>query len=150
MTKSQLIEAIAARFPAASHREVEAVVNAVFECMAEALATGQRIEIRGFGSFAVKTRPARSGRNPKTGQPVQVPLCCSLTFTVGKELRDRLNPPAPPARAPAAPPPALEPAAEVRPLRPPASAPASSGAGSGSSAEPLAASGPRGDHYTLR
>lgn len=139
MTKSQLIEAIAARRPGVSHRVVEAIVNAVFEAMAHALESGERIEIRGFGSFAGRTRPGRDGRNPKTGQPVQVPPRRTLTFTVGKELRDRLNTPQAPA-VPAA-------AALPQPVR---EAPAPVRAPAPSAAEPLAASAPRADHYTLR
>src|SRR5690606_25711693 len=92
MTKSQLIERIAQRLPAIPRQKVEAIVNASFEAMASAMARGERIEIRGFGSFAIKTRPSREGRNPKTGEKVTVPPRRSLTFTVGKELRDRLNP----------------------------------------------------------
>ena len=116
MTKSQLIEAIAGRAPNVPRRTVEAIVNAVWDSMVDALRAGQRIEIRGFGSFAVKTRRPREGRNPRTGQKVSVPQRRTLSFTVGKELRDRLNPlgvapprecaeaaaptPAPPAPAP--------------------------------------------------
>lgn len=92
MTKSQLIDAIAARAPRVPRREVESIVNAVFDAMNEALQRGERIEIRGFGSFGVKTRPARQGRNPKTGEQVKVPLRRTPFFTVGKELKERLNP----------------------------------------------------------
>ena len=92
MTKSQLIERIAQRAPHAPRRDIEAIVNAVFETMIKALKREQRIEIRGFGSFAVKVRGPREGRNPKTGQKVAVPRRRTPFFTVGKELRDRLNP----------------------------------------------------------
>ncbi|HVE85694.1 MAG TPA: integration host factor subunit beta [Myxococcales bacterium] len=92
MTKSQLIEKIADRAPHVPRRAVEAIVNAVWDTMVDALRNGQRIEIRGFGSFAVKRRRAREARNPKTGRKVSVPERRSLSFTVGKELRDRLNP----------------------------------------------------------
>ena len=92
MTKSQLIDAIAERAPNVPRREVESIVNAVFESMNESLQRGERIEIRGFGSFGVKTRPARQGRNPKTGEQVAVPLRRTPFFTVGKELKERLNP----------------------------------------------------------
>lgn len=92
MTKSQLIEAIAERAPRVPRREIERIVNAVFDSMCESLQNGERIEIRGFGSFGVKTRPARQGRNPKTGQQVSVPHRRTPFFTVGKELKDRLNP----------------------------------------------------------
>jgi len=92
MTKSQLIDLISGRAEHVPHREVEAIVNAVFDAMLAALVRGERIEIRGFGSFSVKERRARSARNPKTGKTVQVPDRRTLSFTVGKELRDRLNP----------------------------------------------------------
>jgi len=91
MTKSQLIDLIADKAPHVPRREVEAIVNAVFDCMVETLVRGERIEIRGFGSFSVKVRNARDGRNPKTGEKVKVPERRTLAFTVGKELRDRLN-----------------------------------------------------------
>lgn len=148
MTKSQLIETIAEQVPAIPRREVEAIVNAVFDCMAEALARGQRIEIRGFGSFAVKTRPSRDGRNPKTGERVAVPPRRSLTFTVGKELRDRLNPGGTLTSRP------IEPATPDahEPLPAPAQvsiSPATSPGPGHASPEPLAASGPPGTRYTL-
>lgn len=92
MTKSQLIETIADRVPHVPRRAVESIVNAIWDTMVDALRAGQRIEIRGFGSFSVKRRRAREARNPKTGQKVAVPDRRSLSFTVGKELRDRLNP----------------------------------------------------------
>ncbi len=92
MTKSQLIECIAQRTAGVARRDVEAIVNTVFDAMIDALRDEQRIEIRGFGSFAVKVREPRTGRNPKTGQRVDVPLRRAPYFTVGKELRDRLNP----------------------------------------------------------
>jgi len=92
VTKSQLIETISDRVPHVPRRAVESIVNAVWDTMVDALRAGQRIEIRGFGSFSVKRRRAREARNPKTGQKVAVPDRRSLSFTVGKELRDRLNP----------------------------------------------------------
>jgi len=95
MTKSQLIERIAERAPHVPRREVEAIVNAVFEQMADALKAQRRIELRGFGVFGVRVREAHAGRNPKTGETVQVPARRNAFFTPGKELRDRLNP-APP------------------------------------------------------
>jgi integration host factor subunit beta len=91
MTKSQLIERIAERAPHVPRREVERIVNTVFEAMVGALRAEERIEIRGFGSFAVKVREAREARNPRTGERVQVPRRLNPFFTVGKELRDRLN-----------------------------------------------------------
>lgn len=91
MTKSQLIEKITERAPHVPRREVERIVNTVFDSMVEALKKEQRIEIRGFGSFAVKVREERDARNPKTGEKVHVPRRLTPYFTVGKELRDRLN-----------------------------------------------------------
>ncbi|MFP2931877.1 HU family DNA-binding protein, partial [Pyxidicoccus sp. 3LG] len=73
MTRSELIERIVARAPHVPRREVEAIVHAVFESMCQALVAGKRIELRGFGVFSVRTRRARTGRNPKTGQSVAVP-----------------------------------------------------------------------------
>lgn len=92
MTKSQLVDAIAAKAPHVPRQTIEAIVNAVFDSMVEALRDGGRIEVRGFGSLGVKVRPARNGRNPKTGQQVSVPERRTPTFTCGKELRARLNP----------------------------------------------------------
>jgi integration host factor subunit beta len=120
MTRSELIERIVARAPHVPRREVEAIVHAVFECMFQALVAGRRIELRGFGVFSVRTRRARTGRNPKTGQRVAVPERRTLSFAAGKELRERLN--APPAIPPAtvAPPAPLVPPAEApAPLAPP-------------------------------
>jgi len=97
MTRSELIERIVKRAPHVPRREVEAIVHAVFDQMARALVAGQRIELRGFGVFSVRTRRARTGRNPKTGQRVSVPARRTLAFSAGKELRERLN--APPATA---------------------------------------------------
>lgn len=91
MTKSQLIERIAERAPHVPRREVEEIVNTVFDSMVDALRRTERIEIRGFGSFAVKIRHPREGRNPRTGERVRVPRRLTPYFTPGKELRDRLN-----------------------------------------------------------
>src|SRR5688572_1578521 len=91
MTKSQLVERVAEQMPNLPRREVEAAVNVLFDGMLEALRSGRRIEIRGFGSFGVKVRPARDGRNPKNGKRVSVPERKTVTFTVGKELKDRVN-----------------------------------------------------------
>ncbi len=91
MTKSELIEAVASRKPELSKRDVETVVNTVFDTMVSAMAQDYRIEIRGFGSFVVKRRAARDGRNPKTGAKVFVPTKRIPFFTVGKELRERVD-----------------------------------------------------------
>ncbi len=97
MTRSELIERIVERAPHVPRREVEAIVHAVFDEMSQALVAGKRIELRGFGVFAVRTRRARTGRNPKTGERVLVPTRRTLSFSAGKELRERLN--APPVTA---------------------------------------------------
>jgi integration host factor beta subunit len=91
MTKSGLIEAVADRTPHISKKDTEIVVNTIFESMAEALRHGQRIEIRGFGSFQVKIREAREGRNPKTGEPVHISAKRTPFFKVGKELKEMVD-----------------------------------------------------------
>jgi len=91
MTKSGLIEAVAERTPHISKKDTEIVVNTIFESMARALKRGERIEIRGFGSFQVKVREARAGRNPKTGEPVQISAKRTPFFKVGKELKEMVD-----------------------------------------------------------
>ncbi len=91
MTKSELIEEVARSVPDMSKRDVEIVVETIFESMRLALARHDRIEIRGFGSFIAKPRRAREGRNPRTGEKVQVPQKWVPFFTCGKELKDRIN-----------------------------------------------------------
>jgi integration host factor beta subunit len=91
MTKSGLIEAVADRTPHISKKDTEIVVNTIFESMAEALREGHRIEIRGFGSFQVKIREAREGRNPKTGEPVHISAKRTPFFKVGKELKEMVD-----------------------------------------------------------
>jgi integration host factor subunit beta len=92
MTKSQLIDRISEKAARIPKRDIETVVHTVFQSMLNALQREQRIEIRGFGSFAIKIREERDGRNPKTGMKVHVPRRRIPYFTVGKELRERLNP----------------------------------------------------------
>ncbi len=91
MTRSQLILRLAAQNPHLIHREVELLVNAIFETIAAALARGERIELRGFGSFTVKERAPRVGRNPRTGETVHVAAKLHPYFRSGKELRRRIN-----------------------------------------------------------
>jgi len=91
MTKRDLIDEIVRLYPAYSRRDAEVIVNAVFDSMTEALCDGQRIEIRGFGSFVVKDRRAREGRNPKTGEIVAVAAKRVPFFKVGKELKQRVD-----------------------------------------------------------
>jgi integration host factor subunit beta len=91
MTKSGLIEEVAKRTPHISKKDTEVVVNTIFDAMIEALRTGDRIEIRGFGSFQVKIREARDGRNPKTGEPVHISAKRTPFFQVGKELKEMVD-----------------------------------------------------------
>jgi integration host factor subunit beta len=91
MTKSDLIERIAQLVPQISKKDTELVVNTIFTSMTEALRRGDRIEIRGFGSFQVKVREAREGRNPKTGEEVKIPAKRTPFFKVGKELKERID-----------------------------------------------------------
>ncbi|RZJ16755.1 MAG: integration host factor subunit beta [Brevundimonas sp.] len=91
MIKSELIEKLASENPHMTHAEVERVVNVVLGRMTDALAEGGRVELRGFGAFSIRSRPARSGRNPRTGEVVEVPAKSVPFFKSGKELRERLN-----------------------------------------------------------
>lgn len=91
MIKSELITKIAEENPHLFHRDVERIVSTIFDEITEALAQGNRVELRGFGAFSVKTRPARVGRNPRTGEQVQVDEKRVPYFKTGKELRERLN-----------------------------------------------------------
>ena len=91
MTKSQLVDAVADQVDGVPLRAVETVVETVFDCMASALAQGERIEIRGFGTFAVKNRDARQGRNPKTGEKISVPRKRTPHFAPGKALKERVD-----------------------------------------------------------
>ena len=91
MTKSELIEALARRHDQLHARDVELSVKTLLEHMSGALASGERIEIRGFGSFALHYRPPRVGRNPNTGESVPLPGKYVPHFKPGKELRERVN-----------------------------------------------------------
>jgi integration host factor subunit beta len=91
VTKSELIERIAQKQTQLAYRDVELAVKTVLEHMAERLAGGDRIEIRGFGSFSLHYRPGRVGRNPKTGAPVSLPAKYVPHFKPGKELRERVD-----------------------------------------------------------
>ena len=97
MTKSELIEALAARQPHLKPEDVELSVRALLEMMGDSLSNGQRIEVRGFGSFSLHFRPPRLGRNPKTGESVELPGKYVPHFKPGKELRERVNPVVPEA-----------------------------------------------------
>ena len=91
LNKSDLIEMLAKKLPTMAGRDVEVIVNTIFDSMTDALRRGDRIEIRGFGSFEVRCRKPRVGRNPKTGTSVDVGERKVPFFKVGKELRERVN-----------------------------------------------------------
>lgn len=91
MTRSELIECIAELQPQLSIRDIELAVKAIIEKMSKALADGERVEIRGFGSFSLHYRGPRTGRNPKTGESVQLQAKYVPHFKPGKELRERVN-----------------------------------------------------------
>lgn len=91
MTKSELIELIAGKQQHLPQRDVELAVKTLLEQMSEALASGERIEIRGFGSFSLHHRPPRIGRNPKTGEAVSLPGKHVPHFKPGKEMRERVD-----------------------------------------------------------
>lgn len=91
MIRSELIDKIAQENPHLLQRDVERIVNTIFEAIIEAMARGDRVELRGFGAFSVKRREARNGRNPRTGEPVSVDQKYVPFFKTGKLLRDRLN-----------------------------------------------------------
>jgi integration host factor subunit beta len=91
MTKSELIEALAQKQSQLAYKDVELAVKSMLDLMAQTLASGERIEIRGFGSFSLHYRPPRTGRNPKTGDAVTLASKYVPHFKPGKELRERVN-----------------------------------------------------------
>jgi integration host factor subunit beta len=91
MIRSELIQKVAEENPHLFQRDVERIVNTIFEEIIEAMARGDRVELRGFGAFSVKKRDARTGRNPRTGESVDVDQKYVPFFKTGKLLRDRLN-----------------------------------------------------------
>ena len=91
MTRSELINSLAARFPQLTSQDVAVATTEIIDAVSRALGAGQRIEIRGFGSFALKQRAPRIGRNPKTGDKVAVPGKYVPHFKAGKELRERVD-----------------------------------------------------------
>lgn len=92
MTRSDLVKALAARFADLEQRDAEKAVKTILETMLQTLANGERIEIRGFGSFSITERGPRMGRNPRSGAKVPVPAKCVPHFKPGKLLREELNP----------------------------------------------------------
>ena len=91
MIKSELVAKLAEENPHLYQRDVERVVSTIFDTISGALAEGDRVELRGFGAFSVPQRDGRVGRNPRTGEAVQVPEKTVPFFKTGKELRERLN-----------------------------------------------------------
>ena len=91
MTRSELTDRITSRFPQLSHADVKTCVDSILAAMTETLAKGERIEVRGFGSFDVTERKPRMGRNPKTGVSVQIPAKRMPHFKPGKEFREGVD-----------------------------------------------------------
>ncbi|MGP1282898.1 MAG: integration host factor subunit beta [Parasphingopyxis sp.] len=91
MIRSELVQKIAADNPELSTKDVERLVNCFFDSITEQLAKGGRVELRGFGAFSTRERKARVGRNPRTGESVNVPAKRVPYFKPGKEMRERLN-----------------------------------------------------------
>jgi len=91
MIKSELIAKLSKANPHLYQRDIERIVSTFFDSIAEALARGERVELRGFGAFSIKKRDSRVGRNPKTGEAVHVAAKFTPHFKTGKDLRDRLN-----------------------------------------------------------
>jgi len=91
MTRSDLIAALATRFTHLTAKDAEIAVKEILDAIGNALARGDRVEIRGFGSFSVNYRPARKGRNPKSGETVAVPAKYVPHFKAGKEMRERVE-----------------------------------------------------------
>ena len=91
LTKSELIVRVFERHPSLTERDAEVAVNEILRTAVNALSHGVRVEVRGFGSFSVKHRGARLGRNPRTGEPVNVPAKFVPIFRAGKEIRKQMN-----------------------------------------------------------
>lgn len=91
MTRSELVSTLAQRFPQLSIQDADISVKEIISAVTETLANGDRVEIRGFGSFSLNYRPPRIGRNPKTGEKVSVPGKWSPHFKAGKELRELVD-----------------------------------------------------------
>ena len=91
MIRSELVQKLCHDFPDLTQREIEMVVSALFDQITEQLASGGRVELRGFGAFSTRQRDARTGRNPRTGEQVEVDAKKVPYFKPGKEMRERLN-----------------------------------------------------------
>lgn len=90
MTKSELIQRLSKRYPHLYQRDIEVLVNTIFNEISGALASGNRVELRGFGAFSIREREARAARNPKNGEAVSVGKRRAIYFRTGKELRERV------------------------------------------------------------
>ncbi len=91
MTKSELIEAVSQEVKSFSKKDVEIIVDSLFQSMSESLSKGEKVEIRGFGSFKIKHRDGRQGRNPKSGENIYIEAKRVPFFKAGKEIRERIN-----------------------------------------------------------
>ncbi len=91
MTKSELIERVSARVKSFTKKDVEKIVDSLFVSMSDSLARGEKVEIRGFGSFKIKERDGRQGRNPKSGENIYIEPKRVPFFKAGKEIRERIN-----------------------------------------------------------
>ena len=90
MTRQELIAAVTKRYLHLTAKDTEIVVKLIIEAMIDAISTGDGVEIRGFGTFSLNHLPARLGRNPKTGESLNIPATCRVYFKPGKELRERV------------------------------------------------------------
>lgn len=93
MTKSELVLRLSKRYPHLYQRDIETLVNTIFDDISETLIDGGRVELRGFGAFSIRKREARKARNPKNGQEVRIGERFAIYFRTGKELRERINKP---------------------------------------------------------
>ena len=91
MTKAELVEKVSDKVDGLTKKQTEVIINTIFDSIKEALAVGDKIEIRGFGSFKIRSRKEREGRNPKTGSPVSVPSKKVPFFKAGKELKELVD-----------------------------------------------------------
>jgi len=91
MTKAELVEKVSDKVDGLTKKQTEVIINTIFDSIKDALATGDKIEIRGFGSFKIRARKEREGRNPKTGSPVSVPAKKVPFFKAGKELKELVD-----------------------------------------------------------
>ena len=91
MTKSELIEEVASQVNTFSRKDVEMIIDTVFQSMTDSLSSGEKVEIRGFGSFKIKERNGRQGRNPKSGENIFIESKKVPFFKAGKEIKERIN-----------------------------------------------------------